>query len=404
MNREQSHTLGDPLIDLVSRKDIQELLGVSQGPCVSLFMPAHRVGKSGDPMEKEDLIRWKTLLKKAEERLQGDGYRPRDFESLLEPAHALTEDAFFWRNQLDGLAAFLAPGFFRVFRVPLSMEELAAVAPRFHIIGLLPMLEGRDPYYVLALSQNDVRLIEATRFDAKEVDASRIPHSLREALQYDDPEKQTQFRTVPMQHVKGTRASAMYHGHGVGTDDEKDRIFRFCQQVDRGLAEFLRGSSAPLVLAAVGSVAALYRQANSYPHLQDSIISGNPELLHPKDLHERAWPIVEPVLLQHRREAAARYEEWRDTARALHDLEEILSAAVDRRIEALFIPIGVSKWGTFDETNRTVKLHDEPEAGDEDLLNLSAIHTILGAGAVYAVPPDQMPAGDPVGAILRYVV
>ena len=29
---------------------------------------------------------------------------------------------------------------------------------------------------------------------------------------------------------------------------------------------------------------------------------------------------------------------------------------------------------------------------------------ILGAGAVYAVPPDQMPAGDSAGAILRYVV
>jgi hypothetical protein len=41
-------------------------------------------------------------------------------------------------------------------------------------------------------------------------------------------------------------------------------------------------------------------------------------------------------------------------------------------------------------------------AGDEDLLDLAAMYTLLRRGTVYAVAPEQMPDRTPAAAILRY--
>jgi hypothetical protein len=387
-------------VDLLTREDVRELVESRSISSVSLFMPAHRIGPHGEALAKEDVIRWKNLLRKAEEKLAAAGQSAREIDPLLKPARALTDDGFFWRNQSDGLAAFLSPGMFRTFRIPLPLNELVIVGLSFHVKPLLALLESDGRFYVLALSQNSVRLIEATRDGANEVEHP-APRSLQEALRFDDPEKQTQYHTAASQG-SAPRAPVIFHGQGVGVDDTKDRVLRFCQQVDRNLTPFLRATSAPLILAAVESVAAEYRQANTYPNLLEPIIPGNPELLIPKELRDRAWPIAEPFLLRARHAAAARYHEWRDTARATHDLEEVLSAATDGRVDSLFVPADREIWGTFDDVSRKAVRRDEPQAGDEDLLNLAALRTITGSGAVYTSRRQDMPDDDEVAALLRY--
>jgi hypothetical protein len=47
-------------------------------------------------------------------------------------------------------------------------------------------------------------------------------------------------------------------------------------------------------------------------------------------------------------------------------------------------------------------VHRAPELGDEDLLNVAAVKTLLTGGTVYAVPPDEMPDAASVAAVLRY--
>jgi hypothetical protein len=106
--------------------------------------------------------------------------------------------------------------------------------------------------------------------------------------------------------------------------------------------------------------------------------------------------------LRARHAAAARYHEWRDTSRATHDLEEVLSAATDGRVDSLFVPVDREIWGTFDDVSRQALRHDEPQAGDEDLLNLAALRTITGSGAVYTSRREDMPDDDEVAALLRY--
>jgi hypothetical protein len=194
----------------------------------------------------------------------------------------------------------------------------------------------------------------------------------------------------------------VFHGQGAGADDRKDNVLRFCQQVDRGLGPVLRGGSAPLVLAAVESVAAIYRQANTYRHLLDSLVRGNPEGVSVSELHARAWPMVESVMQGARAAAVARYHAARGTARATGDLVEALRAAADGRVDVLFVPVGVQRWGSLDDRTRRAAQRESPQPRDEDLLNVLAVRTVLSGGTVYAVRPDEMPDGQAVAALFRY--
>ena len=42
------------------------------------------------------------------------------------------------------------------------------------------------------------------------------------------------------------------------------------------------------------------------------------------------------------------------------------------------------------------------KTGDENLLNLAVVHTILNGGSVYALPENKMPEGAVVAALFRY--
>ena len=76
------------------------------------------------------------------------------------PEKTSATDIHFVRNVIiKGLALFLAEGFFRRFRLPTAFVETVAVNRRFMVNPLIPLLSERDLFFVLALSQNQVRLL-----------------------------------------------------------------------------------------------------------------------------------------------------------------------------------------------------------------------------------------------------
>src|SRR4051794_1801229 len=109
-------------MSLLSRDEIQTLTQTSGGPCVSIFMPTLRTGDT-----QQNPIRFKNLLRSAEERLAGWGLRNGDSDSLLDPARRLVDDRLFWEHQEDGLALFRSPGVFKTYRLPLALRELSVV-------------------------------------------------------------------------------------------------------------------------------------------------------------------------------------------------------------------------------------------------------------------------------------
>jgi len=243
-------------------------------------------------------------------------------------------------------------------------------------------------------------MAQCSHHATSEVKLEHVPKSRAEALRYDDPEQQLQYHTG-MTGGRGQR-SAVYHAQGRGDDSAKADILEYFSQVDRGLQEILHEEDAPLVIAAVEYLHPLYHEANTYPHLIDKGIRGNPEHCRIETLQEQAWPLVEPIFQQAQAEARAQYERYAGTGRASHDLATIVPAAYEGRIETLFVALDRQQWGTYDTATRQVRMAQEAGATSEDLLNVVAIQTFLNSGTVYAVEPDAVPAQSPVAAMFRY--
>jgi len=387
-------------MDMLTDNDLWILMKKSDGRRVSVYMPTHRMGQE----IQQDSIRLKNLLGKAENRLVAGGLRTPDVQTLLEPARDLLSDDLFWQHQSDGLAIFLSSDGLRYYRLPLDFEPVVVVGDRFHVKPLLPLLSGNGRFYILALSQQEVRLLQGTRFNVSEIELEKVPAGLAQALRYEDAQKTIQFHTSTTTPGGRGERPAIFHGQGTASaDEQKEHILRYFRQVDEGLHEILVETRIPLVLAGVEYLLPLYREANTYPHLVDEGIEGNPEQLRVEELHARAWSIVEPLFLAAEEEAAGRYRQLAGSGseQASDDLTKVVPAAYVGRVEELFVARDAQRWGTFDPANHEVQIHDDVEPG-KDLLDFAAIHTFLNRGAVYATEPEQVPSETSLAAVFRY--
>jgi hypothetical protein len=366
------------------------------GPCVSIYLPTHRAVEM-----QQDQIRFKNLLRAAEEKLAALRLRTPEVQRLLEPARKLLEDPFFWQHLSDGLAVFISPRLFREFRVPLNFPELSIVTERFHVKPLLTLLSLDGQYFLLALSQNEVRLLRGTSFNATEVELESVPHGLADVIKPEEREKQLQFHTRAPAAGPGRRA-AVFHGHGAAAENQKDQILRYFRRINQGIHEVLRNERAPLVLAGVEYLFPLYREANTYPYLLEQGIAGNPDGLTAEHLHARAWPIVRPHFERASWEAARRFEKLLRAGRGSDRLEEVVPAAHAGKVESLLVAVGVQRWGHYDPKDGAVVTSPEPRPSDQDLLDYAALHTLLHGGDVYAVAPERLPGASPVAACFRY--
>ena len=383
--------------EVVTQEDLREVLADRPGPAVSVYQPTHRGADS-----EQDVLRFKNLLNDAENRLTEQGRRRADACKLLEPMRSLLNNGEFWRRQLDGLAVFGAPDFFRFYRLPFEVEELVVVGDAIHAT---PLFEAstRGYFYILALSRSSVRLMMATRFGVQEIDLSElpIPHSFDEAMRYDDFEKSNLQRHPTARRGAGG-GRTLQHGHGPGDEDLKKEILRYFQAVDRGICDILKGEEAPLVLAAVDYLHPLYRQASNYRSIVDRGLEGNPEQLSPAQLKERAWTLVEPVFRAQLEAAKDAYGNGTNNGTASCELVDVLAASFEGRVGTLIVRRGQRRWGIFDLARHRVEEHDEPRGGNVDLIDLAARQTALHGGNVFLIDAEDMPCDDSLAAVFRF--
>jgi hypothetical protein len=387
-------------MDILRKTDLKELIGNRAGVCVSLYMTAHRVGRE----QQQDPIRLKNLLNCAELELTAQGMRTPDAKALLQPGDNLLSNSDFWQHQSNGLAVFISADKFHTYRLPQPFEELCVIADHFNIKPLIPLLSSENHFYILALSLNKVRLFLGSRYTIGDIPLSDIPTSLDETLWFEEPQKHLEFHTSTSTPSASGQRSAMFHGHGAQKDDDKEKILRYFQILDKGLQEFLLAEDAPLILAGVDYLLPIYRKVNSYTNLVTEVLTGNPDELSAQELHQQAWEIVQPIFHEDRGEAFQRYQQLSGTGSELasNDLVDIVKASYYGAVETLFVALGTHQWGIYDPQDNKVKLDAEATPHNQDLLDFAAAYTLANSGTVYALEPTDLPGRESLSAIFRY--
>lgn len=383
-------------MDLLPLAAFNELLEFRGENCISLYMPTVQAGKE----VRQNPIRYKNILQEIEGQLKDQGMGKTALEEYLQPLKDLITDDTFWRNQASGLAVFYQGGELLAYRLPLNFEEQAILSDRYYIRPLIPMFVENENFYLLVLDLSNVRLFGGTRYTVSEIDLGDTPRTMDEALVYEDPERRLGFHNTSSPSQKGHKG--VFHQH-LPEEEEKEDIRRFFNKVDQGVMDVIGGESVPLILIGAEHLLPIYEENNSYPRLLEGIKRGNPNDLHPEELHQLAWNVMEPVLEKEIQKIKDSYKTLLVRDQAAHEIEEIVPAAYHGQIDTLMTAKGEYSWGRYDPDSNQYTKKEPEDADSREMVGYAAAHTLLNGGVVYDLEKQKMPEqAEKAAAIKRY--
>ena len=389
------NTLKAAATEFRSIKDLKPIL-TAQGPCLSLY--ARYTPTPPAPNPKTNALEWKEIIRRIEPKTKQYGTQGRELLDSVMDWEAVLPDG---HPQGSSLAVFRSTDQFWVAWINNELPAQATIGPHFYIRPLLPHITRDAIFYILALSQKDVRLLRCTSRNAEEVPfPAGIETSFDKWMNTAKPDHMAD-KMEAVAASTGNMKGVFSTVSTTGREDKDKFLAHFFRQIDRGLNEVLGNNGAPVVLAGVEYELPLYRSANSYLNLCQESVQGAPNGLKAGEMHARALEAISRSYVTKVDSVLAEYNH-KAGGGASNRLKDIVTAAHDGRVLTLLVSDSLETTGVFDETTHTVKARETGSAEDEDLINDAAVQTILHAGQVFVVKNNKMPNGAPLAAVFRF--
>ncbi|MFO8174955.1 MAG: hypothetical protein R6T96_11775 [Longimicrobiales bacterium] len=394
-------TKRDGIIDLVDQEEWEILLKSSQeGPYLTLTLPTIRKGQE----TLQNPVRLKNLLREAEPML-AERLSSSEAEKWLEPAWDLQRAFDYQQHQAEGLALFRSRNHFAAYRVPFTLGEEIHLGSRFFVRPLLPLWDGGKRFWVLSLDASGVTLYRGGRYGLEEIDLGDTPTSLEDLTVYEEEEKSLQFHSGTGDRGPGETRPAIFHGQGAAGDEDrqKEKTLEFFRQLDSGVQRVLGAESAPLVLVGEETDRGLYREASKLRNRHDSDVAVHPRSLTRQEIHARAMGVLEPGFHSEERAALDRLAglAGKNDPRAARGIETVVPAAMNSRVDTLFVAPESRVWGCSSEDGTEVTVTGVQGKGNEELVNLAVVPTLENGGEV-VVTEEELPGREAAAAILRF--
>lgn len=377
-------------MNAMEEKDIRELLTRAVEPSLSMYMTMQPPSGA----TKQNFRNFFNSLKCMESELLERGYTTPWVADFLSPAYALLDDNAFWNDQRQTLAYFLSNAGPQYWKIDEAITPQLYVDACFHVRPLLPLVARNRRFYLLALSQRNVRLWLG---DAAGLNEIPLPD-----LAYQQPHlpgrEGSQHHTS--QPAYRNRQGTSFHGHGGMPDTHKEELLAFCRMVDQAVAPKLT-ERIPLFVATVGYLFPIYERVNSYPLLQTPMIEGNPEHVPPTELHTRvrAQLAERPPVWASDLDRYAKRTGSGQTSDCLHD---VVPAAEHGLIEVLFVVEDEHRWGHLEADTGRVYFDAEGRSGAADLFEEAVAAVLRHGGRVHVLDHNAMPTSEPIAALYRY--
>ena len=382
---------------------LSTVLGASEAPCVSIYLPTHR----SYPNRQQDTIRYKNLVKSAEERLAKIG-NGRDTRRVVEKLHALADDNRFWEQVLDGTAVLASPSRFDVLTFPRTVSERAEVGDSFHVKPLIRHVQSADRFHVLGLSRERVALFEGNRYEMRSLEVPGIPLTLTDALGEETDEPMRNFHTAgPGPAVRpgtqGGHGALIAHGQGARKEEILPDVHRFFRAVDREVVDRVSTpASLPLVPMGVEDNLSEFRAVTRNRFATEEGVTGDWTNWSLPEIRQKAWKVFEKFYLSRLDRIREDYGTASSRGQGTDDPGEAAKSAVGGRVGTLLIDADRTLPGSLDFASGEMRpaAAGDPHPGDQldDLAEL----VLRNGGVVTVVPGDRMPTKTGLAAIYRY--
>jgi hypothetical protein len=368
-------------IDLPTMEQFKQLSQARADACVSIYLET-------DPLtQKTDAARIElgNLLKAACQQLIEAGFDRNRLAAIQAPIEDLIDDDEFWRFQANSLALLTTPDRLLTFRLANQLRSQVEVSDRFHLKPLLRAITFPHAAFVLALSENDARLLEV--LPSGPPVAVKVPGMPRDAAS-----------AAGKASINDRSPSGRIHG----SEGKKVRLAQYARKVDAALRPILVGQPLPLLLAATEPLASIYRQVDTSLGLAAETIPGNPDRITDLDLAAAARGVLDRLY-------AAEVADFRDLfatraaqRRTTTDLALAARAVTQGAVDSLLVDIDEVVPGTVNETSGAIVFADGPGKDSYGIVDEIAGRALATGARVLAVRKSDIPDAANLAAILRY--
>lgn len=291
-------------------KDIlDKIRNVESDCCVTIILNTHR----NKPDIQKDAILLKNLITEAEQKLLNT-FDKRFAQPIIENLKQLAERVDHGHN-LDSLLLFVSDDVTEMVKLPVAVEDRVVIDRKFAIRDLVRGFQLQEWYYVLVLSRDKARLIEA--LNDQEIRESDYPFPIENTDLYLTTKK------------------------ALSKPKQKDFMTEeFFNRVDKSLWPAINDNPHPVLICT--------EERNFFHYMkicdkQDRIIGHlNQNRLDEKPVHiiAEAWPIVHKYHMEKNAQRIAELHKALNNGLFLSDTGEIWRALNEGRGQTLFIKQG----------------------------------------------------------------
>jgi hypothetical protein len=368
--------------DIPTRSAVELLLTTRDPLCVSIYLPTSPVTQEA----QADRIELKNLAADAIGQLEATDADRRAPAEIRESLDDLVDDDEFWTEQARSLAVFAAPDVLRTFRLPNRLTSAVEVGDRFYVKPLLRAVSFPQAAFVLALAAGSVRLVEVL---------------------LDGPPFTVAVPDLPSDAAsaagKASIADRSPSARLQGSEGQKVRLRQYARKVDQALRGVISGLELPLILAATEPLDSIYRSLNTYPHLVEPGLRGNPEHLGDDELAAAARTVLDEVYASELSAIRDRFDLRFSQERASTDVATVARAATYGAVDTLLVDIDEKLPGYVDDETGAVAFAED-DASSYGVGDEIARRVLLSGGRVLAVRDADVPGDGPLAAILRYAL
>ena len=366
-------------VDIPTSRDLSTLNDVRADICVSIYLPTTPLTQD----IQKARIKLSNLAKEAVRQLHDAGTDKRRLAALQEHLDDLTDDDEFWRFQAHSLAVFATPDALRTYRLANNLVQIVEVSDRFHLKPLIRAITFPHAAYVLAISENAVRLVEiSSGLPPVTVRVPGLPSDAASAVH-----KSTINDRSPSRRVQGS-------------EGQKTRLAQYVRKVETALRPVFAGADVPLILAATAPVESIFRSVSAIPALPQAI-AGSHDRTSEGDLAAAARPILDT----HYETLIADFHALFDTRKGQHrtttDIVDAARAATFGNIDRLLVDIDEVVDGVVDEETGAVTFDESGDAQNYGVVDEIAGRALRTGARVLGVRKGDIPYGQSLAAILR---
>lgn len=398
-NEEFTTTQPEELPGILTKDIFNELAAYDRAPCISILMPTHKAGMEVN--EQVDMTAFKSALQQVEKMLKEKGTDQTTIKSILKPGYDLLKNNDFWVSLNNGLAVYMADGFFKYVKLSAPFVQHTRVNSSFYISPLVPFMVRPEYFYILDVAKRDPRFYRADSFGIEHLAVEEMPYGLDDVIHFEEKEGDTLFRTGG----KGGTGSANFHGIGGGRPEHKDNIAQYLQEVDNTIWQsHLNRENVPLLLAGQEFLIPIFRSVSKYRNIWPEALTGNHHQQNDNELYEDAIKLMKPYFDKPLQYALEDYHNKLATALTSSMIDTIIPATYYGKVSHLFVKKGLQVCGTFNEQENKLAIQEiEGNMNSaDDLIDKAVIKTIQNGGEVFFLDADQMPNQNELAAIFRY--